>query len=68
MSDMGGRQLEFYLTLSRAEFFPNPFKIVAKQSEEVDVFIVAEERIYVIGLSQNVPAPAIQNCNLQEGC
>jgi len=33
-----------------------------------NVLIVAKERIYIVGLSQNVPAPAIQNCNLQEGC
>jgi hypothetical protein len=54
--------------LGRAEFFPNPLKVVIEQSEKIDVFIVAKKRIYIIGLRQNVPAPAIQNCDLQERC
>ena len=56
------------LTLGRAELFPNPFKVFVEHSEEVDVLIVAEERIYIIGLSQNVSAPAIQHSELQKGC
>ena len=64
----GGSNFFCDLMLNRAEFFPNPFKVFIEQSEEVDVLIVAEERIYIIGLSQNVSAPAIQHSELQKGC
>jgi hypothetical protein len=71
MSDMAiYRQLlpsDFSSGLGRTEFFPNRLKIVIEQCEEVDEFVVAKERINKIGLRQNVPAPAVQDCDLQEG-
>ena len=38
------------------------------RGKEIDVLIMAEERIYIIGLSQYVPDPAVQHCHLQKRC
>jgi hypothetical protein len=67
-STKGGSNFLGDLMLNRAEFFPNPVKVSVEHSEEVDVLVVTEERIYIVGLSQNVPAPPIQHSELQKRC
>ena len=38
------------------------------RSKEVNVLVMTEECVYVVRLSQDVSAPAVQHSNLQEGC
>lgn len=36
--------------------------------DEVNVLVMAEKRIDVVGIGQNIAAPTIQHCHLQERC
>lgn len=47
---------------------PHFFQAANLFGKEVDVLIMAEERIYVSSLRQDVAAPTIQHGDLEEGC
>jgi len=46
----------------------NVREIVIDLGEEVYVFVVAEKRVHVVGMRQDVATPAVQHGQLQEGC
>ena len=56
----------FLWMLNRTELFAHLCEVSILRGEEVDVLIVAEECVYVVSLSQNIPTPAIQHSNFQK--
>ncbi len=53
--------------LDRAEFLAYAYQVFIERSIEVNIFIMAEERVYVVGMCEGISAPAIQYCNVQKG-